>query len=87
MTKTTKASKSPATQQLAPPATSKLDQLIALLSREEGATLADLMAATAWQAHSVRGAIAGALKKKRGLTIVSQKTDGVRVYSLATPDQ
>ncbi len=87
MTKTTKASKPSSTQQLAPPVTSKLDQLTALLSRKEGATLADLTAATAWQAHSVRGAIAGALKKKRGLTIVSQKMDGVRVYSLATPDQ
>ena len=87
MTKTTKASKPAATQQLAPPATSKLDQLTSLLSRKDGATLADLMAATAWQAHSVRGAIAGALKKKRGLTIVSQKIDGLRVYSLATPDQ
>ena len=86
MTKTTKASK-PLAAQPATPATSKLDQLTALLSRKEGATLADLMAATAWQAHSVRGAIAGALKKKRGLTIVSQKTDGVRVYSLATPEQ
>jgi len=87
MTKTTKASKPPATQQPVPPATSKLDQLTALLSRKEGATLADLTAATAWQSHSVRGAIAGALKKKRGLTIVSQKIDGVRVYSLAAPDQ
>lgn len=87
MTKTTETSKPAATQQSAPPTTSKLDQLTALLSRTEGATLADLLAATAWQAHSVRGAIAGALKKKRGLTIVSQKVDGVRVYSLATPGQ
>ncbi|WP_372782932.1 DUF3489 domain-containing protein [Phenylobacterium sp.] len=87
MTKTTKASKPAANQQPAVPGTSKLDQLTALLSRQEGATLADLMAATAWQAHSVRGAIAGALRKKRGLTIVSQKIDGVRVYSLAMPDQ
>ena len=48
---------------LAPVATpSKLDQIVALLSRPEGATLAELVAATGWQAHSVRGALAGSLK-------------------------
>ena len=43
---------------------SKLEQIVALLSRPEGASLAELVAATGWQAHSVRGALAGSLKRK-----------------------
>jgi hypothetical protein len=50
--------------------------MIELLKRPEGASLADLVQATAWQQHTVRGAMAGALKKKLGLNIVSEKTDG-----------
>lgn len=60
-------------------ATTKLAILLALLKRPEGATLADLTQATGWQAHSVRGALAGALKKA-GLTITSSKEEGVRTY-------
>ncbi len=57
--------------------------LIDLLRRPEGATIAEIVEATAWQAHTVRGAIAGALKKKLGLTIMSAKdeTRG-RVYRI-----
>lgn len=58
---------------------SRLDQLRALLTTDEGATIAEMTTATGWQAHSVRGAMAGALKK-RGLTITSEKIDGVRRY-------
>ena len=50
-----------------------------MLSRPQGASIADLTSATGWQAHSVRGAMAGALKKK-GHTITSEKADGVRRY-------
>lgn len=50
--------------------------MIVLLKRPEGASLADLVQATGWQQHTVRGAMAGALKKKLGLNIVSEKTDG-----------
>ena len=50
--------------------------MIVLLKRPEGASLAELVQATAWQQHTVRGAMAGALKKKLGLNIVSEKTDG-----------
>ena len=58
--------------------------LIDLLRRPEGATIAQIIAATGWQAHSVRGAFAGALKKKRGLTVISAKPQGGgRVYRLA----
>lgn len=61
-------------------APSKLDQLEALLTRENGASIAEMTEATGWQQHSVRGAMAGALKK-RGLVIASDKTGGVRRYS------
>lgn len=57
-------------------ALNKQDKLVALLSRPEGATIADLTAATGWQAHSVRGAMSGALKKKLKLTILSEKAEG-----------
>ena len=62
------------------PAGSKLDQLQALLVREGGATIAELMTTAGWQQHSVRGALAGALRK-RGLTVTSDKVDGVRRYT------
>ena len=50
--------------------------MIELLKRPEGSSLAELVQATGWQQHTVRGAMAGALKKKLGLNIVSEKTDG-----------
>ena len=59
---------------------SKLDQLEKLLLRKNGASIVEMMNATGWQQHSVRGALAGALKKKRGLAITSEKTDGSRRY-------
>ena len=61
----------------------KQAELIAMLERSEGATIAEIVAATGWQAHTVRGAMAGALKKKLGLTIESEKieTRG-RVYKV-----
>lgn len=63
--------------------TSKIGKLIALLRQAEGATLTELMKATGWQAHSVRGAIAGTLKKKHGLTIASERREeGTRVYRI-----
>jgi hypothetical protein len=61
----------------------KLGVLVELLSRPEGATLADMQAATGWQAHSVRGAIAGSIKKKLGRTVTSEKIDGQRRYRIA----
>lgn len=61
----------------------KLATLTNLHRREQGATLAELTAATGWQAHSMRGAMSGALKKKQGLEIASVKADGVRTYRIA----
>ena len=58
---------------------SNLDQIGTLLLRENGASIAEMVEATGWQQHSVRGAMAGALKK-RGLTITSEKVDGTRRY-------
>lgn len=65
-----------------PPKGRKADALVALLSRSRGATLDDMMAATGWQAHSVRGFISGTLKKKLGRTVTSEKTPKGRVYRL-----
>ena len=63
---------------------SKTAQVIALLQRKNGATLTEIMEATAWQAHSVRGFISGTLGKKMGLTVTSiKREDGARVYSIA----
>jgi len=68
-----------------PVPTTKLESLVALLRREEGASLPVMMSHTGWQAHSVRGALAGSLKKARGLNVVSQKHDGLRIYRIVDP--
>jgi hypothetical protein len=54
--------------------------MVELLERAEGATIEQLVNATGWLPHSVRGAMAGALKKKHHLTITSAKEGEVRVY-------
>ena len=56
--------------------TSKQARVIEMLKRPEGATIAQICEATSWQPHTVRGTFAGALKKKLGLTIVSEKIEG-----------
>ena len=62
----------------------KKAKVLALLGRKEGATLSQIMKATGWQAHSVRGFLSGALRKKMGLTIESQKQkDGDCTYKVA----
>lgn len=60
---------------------SKKAAVLELLRRKQGATLAEIMTATGWQAHSVRGFISGALVKKMGLTVASTKReDATRTY-------
>ncbi len=57
--------------------------LIAMLRAPDGATIEEIMAATGWQSHTVRGAMAGALKKKLGLEVTSEKVENRgRVYKL-----
>jgi len=89
--KTTPAKKAPKGAKAAKPAKtesgarhgSKTEQVLELLKRPEGATLQNLMKATGWQAHSVRGFISGTIGKKTGLTVVSNKTEsGERRYSI-----
>ena len=63
---------------------SKQAQVMAMLKRPEGATIAQIMEATGWQSHTVRGTFAGAFKKKMGLVITSSKAaDAERIYRLS----
>jgi hypothetical protein len=85
--KKAKAAKQATTKDTAPTARdgSKKAIVLDMLKRPDGATLSDIMSATAWQAHSVRSFISGSLGKKMGLTVESfKRSDGVRAYRLAT---
>ena len=85
--KTTKtAARATAAASGASTAPTKLDKVIALLARPKGASIDELCAATGWQAHSVRGAISGSLKKKMGLLVSSTTIEGRgRVYRIDEP--
>src|SRR3954454_23097660 len=61
---------------------SKQDHVLGLLRRPSGATIENITQATGWQSHSVRGFFAGVVRKKLGLTLQSEKTDGGRVYRI-----
>ena len=61
---------------------SKQDQIVALLRQPGGATLDVLVKATGWQKHSVRGFLAGTVRKKLKLPLLSEKIDGVRTYRI-----
>jgi len=63
------------------PSKSKASTCVSLLTRKEGATIANLQKATGWQPHRVRGFLPGKIKKTAGLKLTSEKKpDGVRRY-------
>ncbi len=62
--------------------TSKIAKVVEMLRKPGGATIKAIMAATDWQAHSVRGAIAGAIKKKLGLKVLAETKNDGRVYRI-----
>ena len=61
---------------------SKQDQIVALLQRPGDATLEGLVKVTGWQKHSVRGFLAGTVRKKLKLPLLSEKIDGIRTYRI-----
>ena len=63
-------------------ADSKQARLITMLRASSGATVAAMMAATEWQQHSVRGFLAGVIRKKLGLNLVSEESDDGRIYRI-----
>jgi hypothetical protein len=73
--KPAKTKKAAAKTPRAPRKDSKQAQLIAMLRRAKGASIDEIVEALEWQPHTVRGAIAGALKKKLGLHVTSEKDD------------
>ena len=79
-----KPTEDPAPKTRTPHEGSKQATLIAMLRAPDGATIAEIMTATGWQSHTVRGAMSGALKKKLGLEVTSEKVeDRGRLYKIS----
>ena len=67
-------------------AVSKQSRVITMLQSPTGATIAAMMKATDWQQHSVRGFLAGVVRKKLKLKLASKKVDGTRIYHVDGAD-
>jgi hypothetical protein len=82
--KATRAKTAPTGESAGPREGSKTSQVIAMLKREGGTTLEEIMAAMAWQKHTTRAMLSagGSLAKKHGLTVTSEKVGDKRVYSI-----
>ena len=63
---------------------SKQSRVIAMLQSSAGATIASMMEVTGWQPHSVRGFLAGVVRKRLKLKLGSKKVDGTRVYQITS---
>lgn len=77
-----KAAKAPGKGTKAPPAGSKASRVLAALQQPRGATLAELVEATGWQTHSIRGFLSGTVKKRLGLALTSEAAEDGRRYHL-----
>ena len=64
------------------PAETKQSRIIAMLRSSAGTTIASMMIATDWQQHSVRGFLAGVVRKKLGLNLISEQREHGRVYRI-----
>jgi hypothetical protein len=84
-TRTRKARKVKAAAQLTDKAQTKQNVVLAMLRRQNGASIAEIIAATSWQPHSVRGFFSGALKRRLKINVVSEKDTktGERRYHIA----
>ena len=85
VTESAKKPAAPKSQTAATPAagSTKIDAMLQLMRAKQGASLEQLSKATGWQHHSVRGAISGVIKKKLGLTVVSERVNDTRIYRIA----
>ena len=88
-TRSTRKTARPVSRRSAPPVSrsaarsdTKHARIIAMLRTSAGATIAAIVTVTEWQQHSVRGFLAGVVRKKLGLNLVSEQTDKGRVYRI-----
>jgi Protein of unknown function (DUF3489) len=77
-----RARSAPASSRPAAGPDTKHDRIISMLRRPAGTTIAAIITATDWQQHSVRGFLAGVVRKKLGLNLISEQTDEGRVYRI-----
>jgi hypothetical protein len=77
-----RAKSAPASSKSATRPGTKHSRIVALLRTPAGATIAAMMTATDWQQHSVRGFLAGVVRKKLGLNLISEQTEKGRVYRI-----